>query len=751
MKPKIYKSLIMLGLLTSGFTAFAQAPSEENTNSMLNLDLEQLMNIQIVSASKKSESIFDAPLSASVLTRDEIKKAGCTSLMEAFKLMPGLIVREQTNGNYDIHLRGMDNIPPMSTFAFSYNTTTLVMIDNRPVFNYYQGGTFWETLPVDLNDIEKIEIVRGPSAAMYGPNAVSGVINIITRNIEKDGIYTIANAQYGTNNSLISNASVGFKAKNGFDFILSGNTQQRDRSQLSYYDVTSDSYVAHSDSLRTFWGMKPSSRVPYYPKPEKAMSRIGANAFINYRTNNGLKINLQTGLQESNVQKVYYEGDTAPITGSFSKTSYTNVNAFYKNLTANVSYNGGMQQMEIGNPSSRYDFNIVDALIEYNIEINNLSIKPGLNYRRANYNDLAYADIVSKKGIFNGSNSVIDQAAFIRSEYKLMDNRLRLVAALRADKFNAPDKTYFSYQFAPNFKINENNLLRAVYSRSNRSPFIVDTYVDLIVVRMPIMRGPGQIVPGHWMEIHVNGNDGLDLLTTDMFELGNRVKLADNLQLDVELFHSMTKNYASGINGASYVQIKGPADTVVVSPINYMVLPLKTTQTGVTISLNYVYNKLQVKPFATIQETTLKNYSAFPYLPESAPSFPPTNGNLGRPDINNMNSGLGTTQTHKNTPAVFGGAYINYHASSKWNLNFNPYFLSKQTFVHRTYSNFNDDIRGVDHIQAKLMFNARVSYKPIKQLDVFVSGRNILGKDSREFFRADRVGPSYFAGLNFEL
>src|SRR5580693_5240503 len=164
------------------------------------------MNVPIYSVSKSTESTFDAPLSSSVVTREEIRKAGCTTIMEALRLVPGVIVREQTNGNYTVDIRGLDNLPPNLGVYFMANSTTLVMIDERPVYNYLQGGTFWETLPVDLNDVERIEVVRGPAAAMYGPNAESGVINIITASAKKKGVYVVANGQYGNYNTGIANA-----------------------------------------------------------------------------------------------------------------------------------------------------------------------------------------------------------------------------------------------------------------------------------------------------------------------------------------------------------------------------------------------------------------------------------------------------------------------------------------------------------------------------------------------------------------
>jgi hypothetical protein len=130
---------------------------KDSVSSLLQLSIESLMNIPIYSASKAPESTFEAPLSSSVVTKEQIKRTGCTSIMEALRLIPGIIVREQTNGNYDIHLRGLDNIPPNSSLIFFTGSTTLVMIDNYPVYNYLHGGTFWETLPIDINDVEKIE------------------------------------------------------------------------------------------------------------------------------------------------------------------------------------------------------------------------------------------------------------------------------------------------------------------------------------------------------------------------------------------------------------------------------------------------------------------------------------------------------------------------------------------------------------------------------------------------------------------
>ncbi|MBK5271896.1 MAG: TonB-dependent receptor plug domain-containing protein, partial [Bacteroidia bacterium] len=126
------KTLLLKIILCSVFTTalFVNGYSQADTaklNVYEDLSLEDLLGIKIISVSKKTELLFDAPLSASVVTKEEIRKSGCTSIMEALRLVPGMIVREQTNGNYDIYLRGMDNVPPNAPFDGN-STTTLVMI-----------------------------------------------------------------------------------------------------------------------------------------------------------------------------------------------------------------------------------------------------------------------------------------------------------------------------------------------------------------------------------------------------------------------------------------------------------------------------------------------------------------------------------------------------------------------------------------------------------------------------------------------
>ena len=140
-----------------------------------------IMNKNVSSASKTDESSFTSPLSTTVITYDELRTYGIVSIEEAFRLIPGMIVQQKTNGIYDVQMRGLNNIPDNNLLLYAENNNTLLMIDGRVVHDYGIGAMLSENIPISIEDIDRIEVVRGACSALYGTNAVNGVINIITR------------------------------------------------------------------------------------------------------------------------------------------------------------------------------------------------------------------------------------------------------------------------------------------------------------------------------------------------------------------------------------------------------------------------------------------------------------------------------------------------------------------------------------------------------------------------------------------
>jgi iron complex outermembrane receptor protein len=723
------KILLILLLGSMSMAGRAQSDSANTSANLTDLSLEALMDIPIYSVSKMEESTFDAPLSSTVITRQEIKRAGCTTIMEALRLCPGVIVREQSNGNYDIHIRGLDNVPPNSSMFFWTNSTTLVMIDNRPVYNYMHGGTFWETLPIDLNDVERIEVVRGPSSALYGPNAESGVINIITRKPEKVGFYAVANAQYGRFNTGIANASFGYKFNEKISAHVSGNFQNRERTQTNYYDVARDQYVP----LDTFVP-NDSIRHERYPDPKLSMRKYGYNGFINYDINPRASISIQGGGQNSEVQNMFASGY---LTTAKSRSYYGNLRADLYGLDVQASYLSGTQSPQTGTIQWKWDFNTTDVVVDYKItQIKHLVLTPGMSYRRASYDDRKYVAEEIKEGFFNANIKTSSLATYLRADYRAFADKLRLIAAGRVDKFfNGPTKVYGSWQFAVTYKPNPNNIIRIVEARANRAPLLIDNFTDVEILFNIPQTGPAKL--------ELLGNKEVKLLTTDMLEVGYRGKLKNNLEIDFVVFGSQTKNFTNVV----YESGKYDSATARTNYIyRFQNLTVWARQIGATLSFNYTTEKLQLRPYITWQYTTLFDYSPYAVQPTADSSYFSPN-----PTVNNLYSGVGRLRKHLATPELYGGAYINYQVNSHLNINVNPYFMSGYTQLESNNITYNDDRRGVQHVSPKFIMNVVVSYTFFKKLTLFMNFKNCFADKSREFYRADSPGFKVSGGANFEF
>ncbi len=177
----ILNAVLIIGaasLLMPPGTCYAASngqPDEESTD-FTKFSLEQLKDVVIVSISKKPEMVSDVAAAVYVITQEDIRRSGVTSIPEALRLAPGVQVARITATDWAINIRGLND-------QFAQNL--LVMIDGRKVYNHVFSGVFWDITDTLIEDIDRIEIIRGPGASLWGANAVNGVINIITKKAEQ--------------------------------------------------------------------------------------------------------------------------------------------------------------------------------------------------------------------------------------------------------------------------------------------------------------------------------------------------------------------------------------------------------------------------------------------------------------------------------------------------------------------------------------------------------------------------------------
>ena len=147
--------------------------SESAASALKRLTLEELSQIEVISPSKAPTEVSRTAMAIYVITSDDIRRSGVSSIPEALRLAPGVEVARIEGSKWSVGIRG---------FGSRLSRSVLVLIDGRTVYTTFFAGTYWEVQDTLLEDIDRIEVIRGPGGTIWGPNAVNGVINIITKN-----------------------------------------------------------------------------------------------------------------------------------------------------------------------------------------------------------------------------------------------------------------------------------------------------------------------------------------------------------------------------------------------------------------------------------------------------------------------------------------------------------------------------------------------------------------------------------------
>jgi iron complex outermembrane receptor protein len=172
------------------------ARAQPSPQDLGNLSLEDLGNVVVTSVSKNAEPLSDAPAAIYVISHDDIMRSGATTLPEILRLAPNLDVMQLSPSNYIVTSRGLSG----NQLAQNFPNKLLVLIDGRSVYSPLFSGIGWDTLYVLPADIDRIEVISGPGGALWGANAVNGVINIITRKAA-DTQGGLVDMVYGTHES----------------------------------------------------------------------------------------------------------------------------------------------------------------------------------------------------------------------------------------------------------------------------------------------------------------------------------------------------------------------------------------------------------------------------------------------------------------------------------------------------------------------------------------------------------------------
>src|SRR5437016_10529295 len=244
-------SLLLLAVALTITASPALGQQRDSLQALKRLTLDQLMNIEVTSVSRRPERLAQTASAIQVITQEDIRQSGATSLPEALRLAANLQVAQINSREWAISARG-------------FNGTTanklLVLIDGRTVYTPLFSGVFWDVQDVLLSDVDRIEVISGPGATLWGANAVNGVINVITKDAKDTGGLLVTGGG-GTELRGLGSARYGGGLGAHGNYRIYGKAFSRDPTLLSNGQAAPDGWHMGQGGFRLDWDAPDSNRL----------------------------------------------------------------------------------------------------------------------------------------------------------------------------------------------------------------------------------------------------------------------------------------------------------------------------------------------------------------------------------------------------------------------------------------------------------------------------------------------------------
>ncbi|MGH8212784.1 MAG: TonB-dependent receptor plug domain-containing protein [Rhodanobacteraceae bacterium] len=462
----------------------AAQPSEQDLSK---LSLEDLGNVVVTSVTKSAEALADAPAAAYVISHDEILRSGATSLPEILRLAPNLDVMQLSPSNYTVTSRGLSGNPASQNFP----NKLLVLIDGRSVYNPLFSGIYWDQLYVLPENIERIEVISGPAGALWGANAVNGVINIITRNAAdtQGGLLEIGFGNHESGGALQYGGRLG---EHAYYRLYAHDFYQRSFDDSAGQDAH-DGWSAPQAGFRVDWQAGNANLVTLEGNALESRESLSGAPDVHSHAGNVLARWHHASGDGSNFQLQFYFDDghsgPTPTSGGGTLTTW--------DMEAQHDFALGERQ--------RITWGIGDRVYHYHLDPSIRSDASLLWDPESDTQNLANA-------------FVQDQIA--------LGARAQATAGLKAE--NDP---YSGLSWMPSLRLSwkagSDTLLWAAASRSMRTPTVFDEDV------MEIVNSPGGPVD------FLNGNPDYHKEKLTAYEAGLRTQWATRATLSVSLYYNV--------------------------------------------------------------------------------------------------------------------------------------------------------------------------------------------------------------------
>lgn len=515
------KNLVYVMIMCIAMFGFIKGAFAKDKSDFLSLSLEELMEIEVTTVAKKKQEFFKTPAAIYVVTAEDLKRSGATSIAEALRIVPGLHVASINSHYWAISARG--------TNAF-YANKLLVMIDGRSVYTPIYSGVYWDVQDMLLTDVERIEVIRGPGGTLWGANAVNGIINIITKSSKKTqgGIVT-----GGGGTEELGFGGVRYGGKIGKDIYYRIYTKYfyRDNWVDSTGANTNDEWQAPRGGFRIDWNIT----------NKDLLTLIGNGYYVNKKNTTAI-VDLTTATLSSspNSEEIATGGNfIARLHHDFSEGHDFSFQMYYD--ITNREQKLTLEQM----------VNTIDLDFQHRFPILGWQeITWGVGYR-------FIKDKLDGTFTISFDPSEFSQhivTGFVQDQITVIPDQLHLIVG---SKFERNEYTGFEYQ--PSGRIlwtpNENHTVWGSFTRAVRTPARTDEAIQLN--HSPFTTGNAISV------LRVLGNTDFKSEELMAGELGYRIRPLANLFFDIAGFYNMYDDLQTTESSAPSAQTSPVAHTVV--------------------------------------------------------------------------------------------------------------------------------------------------------------------------------------------
>ena len=478
----------------------------------------------VVSGSRSEQKLTDAPATMTVIGAQEIGKATSQNFAELLRSVPGLNLTQVSARDINVTSRAATG-----TLA----TGLLALLDGRSLYQDMFGFVMWDFLPVNLNEIKQVEVVRGPASAVWGANALYGVVNVITKSPrEMQG--TSATFGLGT-----------FDRPNGADsgslWYASGTHAQAVNDRWAF-KLSVGTYS--QDPLSRPTGIIPGSPGAGTPFPAYTNSGTSQPKFdtrVDYDYEDGRRLTFSGGV--SGTEGIMHSGIGPFDIDSGSVMAYGRVNFTRKALRA-----AAFTQMLDGDATNLLARDPAGEFIRFAFETRTT------DFEVSNVHTLASRHVVSYGGNlrFNAFDLSIAPQADNRTEFGVyvqdeifLTDHFRWSVGARGDRFDYLDSFVFSPRTALLIKPQPNQTFRLSYNRAYRSPSVINNFLDTTLTEPLVLSRihpalPSQ--PPYLIPISVQGNEELTETVLDAYEVGYTGVVAGRTVLSAAFYTNQTKN-----------------------------------------------------------------------------------------------------------------------------------------------------------------------------------------------------------------